>query len=206
MKTLIFLLAFLISSTFVFAEEFSPYIYITNLSKNNNRQYSGVVYYADEKDYYVLTCWHGINGLEDKHINLHSSVLGSSQIAFIAFKSKVVSLNEDKDLCVLSFPKVEMVDIQPLYVARDDLQIGQEAYGYGYSSLPSLIKNPLKVKSYAEYSSQLGSPLLECMGEPISGMSGGPIVYNNLIYGIQSAGNNRVLYCPSSEILKFLGN
>jgi hypothetical protein len=137
---------------------------------------------------------------------LHSNVIGQdSKIALIAFKSTIIKSDEDKDLSVLSFPKVDMVTIEPLYIAREQLDIGTMAVGYGYSSVPTLIANPIRVKSYGEYSSQLGSPLLEFAGQPISGMSGGPATLNNMIYGIQSAGNNRVLYCPSSEIIKFLG-
>jgi hypothetical protein len=119
-------------------------------------------------------------------------------------RSQISKSDIDRDIAVISFRKVPEINIIPLKVSTHELPLGTNCNGFGYVSDTNLITNPLTVNTYDKFKSNKGAQILECIGRPISGMSGGPLIYENEIYGIQSAGNTTVLYCPTKEIHAFL--
>ena len=107
----------------------------------------------------------------------------------------------------MSIDKYAWIKITPLKMAKSDLIPGTKMISYGYVLMPDVIKNEVTVKSYTEYRTIGDSPILSCSGKAIYGLSGGPLALDGEVYGIQSSGGEGdVLYCPSDQILKFLGD
>ncbi len=188
----------------VASADYKPYVQIINAVPQ--REYSGVVFSEDETRYYVLTCAHGVQDLKSADIVITTNTYPDppTSIKYIGVVTTLIKFDADMDISVMSMPKVPEVTIRPLKLAEGSLPYGTECNSYGYIN-GAFVKNPVTYGKIMEFTSLKGSPILECMGEAKSGMSGGPLVFQGKIWGIQSSGNKKhILYCPSGEILGFV--
>jgi len=61
------------------------------------------------------------------------------------------------------------------------------------------------VIDYTSYRTLGDAQILSCSGKKIFGLSGGPLTFDNKVYGIQSSGSaDTVLYCPADQVLEFI--
>lgn len=189
------------------AENYKPFILFNNIDNKNPRQFSGVVINQDDTFYYCLSVNHGLDGLTSQEIRLAANLIpeSSKNVVAIVINASQIKSDEPRDLSLIKFNKTDDVIINPLIIGQDKLNEGQECISYGFSGNTfQLLTNKVIVKSYNEHSYKNIS-LLTCRGPRIFGMSGGPLVHNSKIYGIQSsAGPNEILYTPSIHINGFL--
>lgn len=186
--------------------EYSPYVLFHNTSPQEIRQWSGVVINQDNEFFYAISCNHALEDLPANKIDIQATVIPSDNnypIKFMAIQGFVIKQNKQKDLAYFKFYKSTLL-IKPVIIATEEAKIGTKMISYGYSGGRPLIKNPVELKSYNQYMYE-DMPVMSCSGKKISGMSGGPVIFENRIYGIQSTANeSMVLYIPSVEINKFL--
>jgi hypothetical protein len=219
MKYLLFVAMLTMLYSAASAAEYRPHVQIVCYAQEQKREYSGVVFKEDKDFYHVLTCAHGTQDLDQSNIRLKCVVAPdyNTIITNIQLSSDLVRSDSDIDIGLVKLPKIGGIRIKPLKLADASLDVGTECVSYGYV-MDKYIKNNVSTltingremvgSSEHRHSTLGGKPLLVCSGEVLSGMSGGSLVYQNKIFGIQSAGDksrNRVTYCPSDVICKFLG-
>lgn len=196
-----FLLLLLLTSSCL-AQEYSPYVQIVSFNGDEKRQYSGVVFNETDSNYGIITCAHGTQDIPETSLRLQTTAftLRFGAVQSIAIKTTLIKQDSDIDLAYMYIPK--LVKINPVELATDSL-IGTKCLSYGYVNSEE-IRNPVVVHSYNTYRTVKGSSILSCEGKLVNGLSGGPLVFNNRIYGIQSGGSKHILYCPSSQIVEFV--
>jgi hypothetical protein len=217
-KMLMFVIAFSCFNVAI-AQEYRPYVQLICNSEGRTSEYSGVVFKEDADNYYILTCEHGTQGHNKQIIRLKSVVAPEVEqvIKGISIESKLIKDDRDLDIALVRMAKVLGIKIKPLKLANASLMQGTECLSYGYSN-GEFIRNKVSVltydgkrkvgSQYIVYHTLLGNKILAAEGDIIHGMSGGPLVYNNEVFGIQSSANtktNEISYCPSDVIIKFLG-
>jgi hypothetical protein len=121
--------------------------------------------------------------------------------------AQLIRDDRDIDVALVTIPKVENVTIEPIKLA-DAVVLGEpECISYGYAQ-GKFIPNPVKVSTKERFQTNGGKSILACNGEVIHGMSGGPLVISNEVFGIQSSGakeKRSILYCPSDVVWEFIG-
>ncbi len=202
------------------ASDYRPQLSIVCITDKESREYSGVVFEEDETFYHVLTCAHGTQDLDKAKIKLKCLVFPeyTTVITNISLSSDLIKQDSDIDIGVIKLPKVEGIRIKPMKLANASLMIGTECISYGYVR-GEYIKNQVSILTLSgkemvdglehfHHTQGKQKPLLIASGEVISGLSGGPLVHQNQIFGIQSSGDKkkkRITYCPSDVICQYLG-
>lgn len=196
-----FLLLLLLTSSCL-GQDYSPYVQIVSFNGDEARQYSGVVFNETDSRYEIVTCAHGTQDIPEVSRRIQTSAFNVQfgAVHSVAIKTTLIKQDPDIDLAYMYIPKV--VKINPVELATDSL-IGTKCLSYGYVNSEE-IRNPVVVHSYNTYRTVKGSSILSCEGKLVNGLSGGPLVFNNRIYGIQSGGSKHVLYCPSDQIVEFV--
>lgn len=206
MRTILLFLLLLCFPERLFSEEYIPHAKLSFRAVSELRNFSGVVIDSPEDVVTVLTCWHGTMGFQNAKtitVQLFQPAVDNTQLSAI-LQLKVIKSSPDKDILLLSGPNTLKLKIKKLKIATDQLLPNIETKSYGYAESVKLIENDSRVLDY-DSTSVGGSPILYVNALAISGMSGGGLVHNNLLYGIQSVGdNNKVGYCPADQILIFL--
>jgi hypothetical protein len=180
-----------------------PQVSVVCQSAGVNRNCSGTVYSETDTHYYVISCAHFID-IENEESCNYTVTLYNDQLS-PTVEAEMISYSEYHDLSVLRIKKFPQIKVRPLKIADSKLPQGTECIGYGYT--PDYQKRPLAVSSYTEYNAGDNNPLLHCRGSVISGMSGGPLIYQNQIFGVLSTSQGDTegaLYVPSSVINEFL--
>ena len=110
------------------------------------------------------------------------------------------------DLAYFSLKKNNFIKITPVKLAESNLLVNVEAIAWGFPfDNPKLTKTKLTVESYTEYRTEGGVILLRCKDSVKSGISGGPLVANNEVYGITSSGDKTgTSFIPAFECHNFL--
>lgn len=199
MKIFVVIALILISSfSSVSAHEYSPYVEIKNYS-TEDRSFSGVVIEQG-----ILTCAHGF---EDQKPN--PKVIISSGIYSVKLNAKIVKINIDVDLCLLSVQIPKDVSVKPLKIATRDLKVGDIAISHGVITDPimsNMTVSNLTGKNNVGYYGSNGEPLTHCYGSVQSGMSGGPLEKDTEVFGILSTSTKHPggLYASRKQIEKFL--
>lgn len=207
MKTILFLLIFLCIPESLLSQEYGPHAKLFFKAKTELRTFSGVVIDSPEDKIQIITCWHGTMGFQHAKTitaQIFCPTVDNTQLS-VVLNLTVVKSEEDKDVLLLSGPNTLNLKIKRLKIADDRLSPNIKTKSYGYTELSTnLITNDSSPLDY-DSTSVGGSPILHVRALAISGMSGGGLMYNDILYGIQSVGDgNRVGYCPSDQILLFL--
>ncbi len=180
-----------------------PQVAVVCHSNGVNRNCSGTVYSETDTHYYIISCAHFID-VDNTESCTYSVTLYNDQLS-PTVEAEMISYSEYQDLSVLRIKKYGQFRVRPLKIGDSKLPQGTECIGYGYT--PDYQRRPLAVSSYTEYNAGEGNPLLHCRGTVISGMSGGPLIYQNQIFGVLSTsqgGTEGALYVPTSVINDFL--
>lgn len=167
-----------------------PHVMITVNNGNETRHFSGT-FIDDDK---IITCWHGIDGISNPRIVV--STLQKSATA------KIVVFDSDKDILLLETKEFD--DIDPIELGKGSLLPDTicEAHGFVLSEKKL---NRARVIGYNEFRTIKGAQILNVSAPVVSGMSGGGLLYNGKLYGVQSSGkDNKVSYCPSYQIIEFI--
>lgn len=189
---IVFMALAMITNVSIFGDEYDPVILVLG---PNNEQSSGVIFKADAQKYYGLGAAH----------NMPSTVTlfgtkGKSRIS-MATKVDTIKSNKDIDVVYFSLPRYDWVEVKPVELSKESLTGGQSCKSYGYVITPDKVENDVVVINYTSYTTLEGAQILSCSGKRIYGLSGGPLIYKNKVFGIQSSGStNTVLYCPADQV------
>ncbi len=193
-------------------EDFRPFVKIISSSGGKNSYYSGSIISETDKTYTVLTCWHGMDGLDEENTSTVVNLIPANSpsefdIKPVSCYALFVKSNEPTDLALFKISKLPNVKIKPLSITEDKVSEGTECVAYGYTPDSNrLIENIVIIKSYTDWSDK-GINFLSATGYSKLGPSGGPLVYNGKLLGTLSFRDTErhvVAFCPSSEVVKFL--
>lgn len=200
------LLLFLCFPESLLSQEYIPHAKLSFKTPTELRAFSGVVIDSPEDTITVLTCWHGTMGFSSPKtitVQLFQPTVDNTQLSAI-LQLRVIKFNPDKDILLLSSPNTLKLKIKKLKIATNQLLPNVETKSYGYADSIKLIENNSRIIDYNSMSVG-GSSILYVNALVVSGMSGGGLLRNEMLYGIQSVGgNNKVGYCPADQILIFL--
>lgn len=186
--------------------DFYPYVMISNIKESKLRQFSGVVINQDDEFYYVLTVNHCVDDIAKPDLILQTTVIPINNDKYLgsAIKTTIIKRDEPKDIALMKFYKLPHISIKPMTLGQEELVAGTNVVSYGFINSPILKTNKVIFRTYKKHSYK-DIPYMTCEGVGLHGMSGGPLVYKNQVYGIQSsAGNNDILYLPVSQINIFM--
>lgn len=190
-----------------FAQEviYEPYSQMLFVTGNEKREFSGVAIESPEDEIRVLTCWHATEGFTAPKV-VTAQFFDSQQDTRLSaiFDMQVKKLNSDKDIMLVSTKNTRKIKIKKLKIGRAQLNVGDVGTSYGYSGSINLISNKGSVSNIVPTTNG-GNKILRVNIRPISGMSGGPFIIKEEVYGIQSSGrDNYVDYCPADQLLEFV--
>ena len=205
MKIIVFILTILFTNI-LWAQEYGPHAKLTFETSSESRMFSGTVIESDESKIKVLTCWHGTMGfksVKQMSVQLFCDPVENTQLS-ATVSLGVVKSDADKDILLLSGPNPLKLNIRRLSIRRDNLPRITETASYGFAQSNKLIKNRSFVLGY-DSSTQGGFDIMTVNAPVIYGMSGGGVVYNNELCGVQSSGKDgRVSYCPAEQLVEFV--
>lgn len=100
-------------------------------------------------------------------------------------------------------------DVKPIIISNKIHEENTNGVGYGYPSNKFVLKeNKVNKFNYKEYvTSPNGYPILAVNGEVLDGMSGGCLLVDDFLSGVQSAGYKEkaeIHYTPGNQILEFI--
>ena len=174
------------SSTNVRPDNFSA---IPRMLTENNGQleyYSAVIHKQDEENYYILTCAHAL--FKKNNPTTYANLMATneeSSVAYVALKCKLLKRNDKKDLALYSCKRPYFTRLTPIILGSATLLKNSPCEVRGYSNSNKLKTIQLTVN---EYNATIDSePTLIANGIISDGMSGGPLVKNDEVYGIQSS-------------------
>lgn len=204
-KVFLFAVTFTLSLAASKAAEYNGVVQIMNIDEEYPRRYSGVVIDQDKQNYTVLTCAHGVFDLRPEDIKLQINVMSKNDwIRFVSFKGTLIKYDKDMDVAIMTMPKVNWVEVDCFELSKSRLIVGTRAIATGYVTSEKVVRNPMSVTSYELHKTLGGKEILTCVGPATNGLSGGPLVYDNMVYGTQSSGSKtETLFCPSDLILNW---
>lgn len=205
MKTIVFILTILFTNI-LWAQEYGPHTKVIFDTSSESRMFSGTVIESEESKIKVLTCWHGTMGFKNvkqMSVQLFCDPVENTQLS-ATVSLGIVRSDADKDILLLSGPNPLKLKIKRLSIRRDNLPRITETASYGFAQSNKLIRNRSFVLSY-DSSTQGGFDIMTVNAPVIYGMSGGGVVYNNELCGVQSSGKDgRVSYCPAEQLVEFI--
>lgn len=206
MKTILFTILLFMVPADCFAGEYGPHVKVTFEYLNELRSFSGTVIESPEEEIKVVTCWHGTMGFsrpEIMEVELFQPKVDSSQLSAAVMLS-IIKSDSDRDVIILSGENKLSLKIKRLKLSKFGLTKGVKAKSYGYATTKKLIVNDVTIIDY-EMLTQGNNRILGATSPVIFGMSGGGLLYNEELYGVQSSGNNDIVhYCPSYQLINFV--
>lgn len=167
---------------------------------------TGSVIQSDGEKALILTAAHLFRKMTNRsliEIDLFNSNTGKVE----TFVGKIVQLDLDGDVGLISIPAKRIISTLPIASPEDAVKIDQHvfSYGCGGGEPPSFLKS--RVTALNKYT---GPANIECTGVPIGGRSGGALVNkDNEIVGVTLAADmdgGRGVYAGLSVIYKLLVN
>lgn len=188
------------------AQDFWPHVKLTVEKSAGIEMFSGAVIKHSEK-LRVITCWHVLLGSE-KIEEVNCSIYSIDKHLSAKYKLHVTKFDAERDIMILDFPEQPKESIRVLELAPFSVLAERGYISYGYAISEDMIKNEMTNPNYKEViTKENGFQCLKLKGKVIHGLSGGALLYNDRLVGIQSSGaaaTQSVLYCPSDQILEFL--
>ncbi len=206
MKTFLLAILLLVFNANLFAGEFGPHAKVTFKYLDEIRSFSGTVIESPDDKIKVITCWHGTMGFSNPKtmlVEIFQSPEGNTRLS-ATIELSVIKSDPDRDVLLLSGPNDLNLQIKRLKLANFSLLKDVKTESYGYGGTSTLIINDSIVVDY-DTTTQGNNRTLEVSAPVVFGMSGGGLLYNEELYGVQSSGkNNRVRYCPSYQLINFV--
>lgn len=188
------------------AQDFWPHVKLSVDKSTGIEMFSGTVINHSEK-LRVITCWHALLGPE-KVEEVNCSIYSIDKHLSARYKLQVTKFDSERDIMILDFPEKPKENIRFLELAQFAVLAERGYISYGYALSEDMIKNEMTNPNYKEViTKENGFPCLKLKGKVINGLSGGAVLYNDKLVGVQSSGaaaTQSVLYCPSDQILEFL--
>lgn len=175
----------------------SPYVRVSNVGPIG-RTWSGVVIKETEETYQILTCAHGVDDLPKNNVHLQVDFMVSGSYNYISTPATLLKKDIDRDLALIECNKVEGIAIAPVGIG-DQSTTTRPCYVYGFAGRGKLISKQYSFKSVDAYTGTNGEKLLTLNGKAISGFSGGAVISDSKIIGIQSSGTDTVVTCSTVE-------
>jgi hypothetical protein len=192
--------------TTVSAQEYGPHAKLTIEQGYKTIQFSGEIIESPEDEIWALTCWHGTMGFQNvptMTVEVFQPTVDNTQLS-AKVTMKVVKSDPDRDILLLKSKNPLKLKIKRLKIGQSTLLDNTKTLSYGYAMTDILIQNSTSIKDYRS-TTQQGNIILSVNGQVVSGMSGGGLLYGDELYGIQSAGKDRVVsYCPADQLLEFV--
>lgn len=207
MRIIFTLLLLLLLPANLFAQEYIPHARLTFKATTELRAFSGTAIESPDDTIKVITCWHGTMGFQSPKTitaEFFQPAVGNTQLS-AKVELSVIKSDPDKDILLLSGPNTLKLKIKKLKLATDQLSPNISTKSYGYTELSTrLITNDSSVRDYNS-TTERGFPILFVNAQAVSGMSGGGLIHDDVLYGVQSAGSNgKVAYCPADQVTIFI--
>lgn len=173
-------------NTNVRPDDFSPIPRMLTENNGDIEYYSGVIYKEDNENYYILTCAHPLFDRSNPvtYVNLVSTNEESS-VAYVALKCKLLKRSDTKDLVLYSCKRPYFTKLTPIKLGSGLLLKNVKCEVIGYTNNFKRKAIPVTVNEYNAIIDNEKTLIIN--GNIIHGMSGGPLVKNDEIYGIQSS-------------------
>lgn len=187
-------------NTNVRPDDFSPLLRMSTISTEESALYSGVVFNEDNDKFYVLTCEHALMNMKTnvRTFALAYSINEESPTEYVSLKCKLLKRDSKNDLCLYEFKKPYYLKISPIPLAKSSLVVGTTGEICGYSN-ENLMRSTAVVMDNGDLTG-----LLVTKANVISGMSGGPFVQNDMVFGIQSCGKTNNYLANLKIIQEFI--
>lgn len=207
LKIIIFLLLIGTAS----GADYSPFVKIT-IEKDGliKGGVSGTVIKSGET-IDIITCSHILRAdkaAKECNVYFFDSFNGATDTQLsVKAKFNIIKNNEDIDLLLLSGKNILQIDAESVNIAKTLLLPQTIAKVNGYPGLSTMLaSNDAVILSYTDLAtSKTQSQILTCKADVQDGMSGGGLIYKNMLHGtLSSAGENTASFCPADQILKFL--
>lgn len=187
------IMALLMLTTTATAREYMPYVKV--LSYDNGASVSGTVIGENR----ILTCAHILQFIENKKLEVQ--FVSKDKSILMTIPCEVEKYDHDLDLMVLRVTVPKEIEVPILELGEPEYNIMAQSCGY----VSRFIQNNTFVKDSTTYTAKNGTPLIYTKGPCLNGMSGGPLVQNGKIIGVQSTkAPSGGLYVPSSVVRDFL--
>lgn len=185
---------------------YSPHAKLMLQAGNELRAFSGTVIESEDSQIKVLTCWHGTMGfhnIKSVDAQLFAPTIDNTRLSANVSLS-VVKSDDDKDIMLISGPNPMNIKINRVKIGTSTIFANTKTVSYGYGESTKLIVNDSSVLNY-DYSTRKDAKILSVRAPVVYGMSGGGLLYEGELYGVQSSGkDNRVSYCPANQLLEFV--
>jgi hypothetical protein len=204
----ILLLLILFISTPLLAQEYGPHVKITFQSSSESREFSGTIIDSEESKINVLTCWHATMGFTNPkimNVRAFAEPVGNTRLS-ANITLDVQKADADKDIIFLSGPNTLNLKFKRMKIGKAQLVNNAQTLSCGYSQTDRLITNNSSVVIIKDpFKTPKGATILHVHSQVIYGMSGGGLVYNEELYGVQSSGKDGIVsYCPADQLLEFV--
>lgn len=202
MKT-IFILIMVWASGHLYAQEYSPHVKIETQGDGYISWTSGtIINTTGSTD--IITCAHStIDAPNVTEVKVYLFYMQKSATA----KFKIHKKSLEHDLILLRSDIIYKVT--PIVISERVYEESTEGIGYGYPGNTFALKenkvNKFNYKSCTTFPNNY--PILLVNGEVLDGMSGGGLLVDNGLVGVQSSGDknkNEVHYTPGDQIRKFI--
>lgn len=202
------LMIFLLIGSKAFAQDivYGPHARVILQVGDEIRTFSGTLIDSGEDEIRVLTCWHGTMGFQKPSFieaHLFSSIVENTQLS-ANVRLAIKKSDSDKDIMLLFGPNPLKLNLKRVKISKYSLFTNTKTKSYGYGQSAKLIENDSIVLPF-EFVTQGGSKILSVRAPVVYGMSGGGLLYNGELSGVQSSGkDNKVSYCPADQLLEFV--
>ncbi len=176
-------LLFLLISSSVYAVDFRPHVLIVNKAESQSI-FSGTVFRKTETHNYILTCAHGVQGINRSDLNLNVKYYNDEYS--IATEASLEASDEDLDLAIVKTPNYSTIKVWPIQVNSQLVLRGASCVISGYASGIYSVRS-VKINSYKMAYRTTGKEFLVCDGKVEGGMSGCGLVYDGKIIGVLSS-------------------
>ena len=206
MTKLILFLTLSFIGPIVYSQEYGPHAKVTLQAGVESRMFSGTVIEYNDDQIKVITCWHGTMGFNTIKVvdaQLFAPPVNNTQLSANVSLS-IVKTDNDKDIMLVSGPNPLHLKIKRIKIGKSTLLPNSETTSYGYGQSTRLIVNKSSAMDY-DYTTQKGFKVLSVRAPVVYGMSGGGLLHNGELFGVQSSGkDNKVSYCPADQLLEFV--
>jgi hypothetical protein len=200
---IIFILIMIWAGGHLSAQEYSPHVKIETQGDGYISWTSGtIINTTGSTD--IITCAHST--IDSPNVtDVQVYLFYNQKSAKVKFKIQKKSLEHDLILLRSNI----IYKVSPIDISDKTYDENTNGVGYGYPSNTFVLKeNKVTKFNYKEYHTFPNHyPILLVNGEVFDAMSGGGLLVDNVLVGVQSAGNknkNEVHYTPGDQIIKFI--
>lgn len=205
MRNLIALFLFVSLSLPALGREYSNVVKVENKTEISSHL-TGLVIKETEDYYFVVTCQHAM-GEKVKGVPFGVEFMSMDGEVRTRCIAEIIKENQGRDLMLLRVKNLEEVEVAPAKLSKD-VQYGGMAKVYGFNVNYVINNTYVRPESSQNATTVDGSKMIRCKGPCLQGVSGGPLVKDGAVIGIQSCTDGQepgCMYIHVEAVRDFLG-